>query len=138
MRRLKKTRFIVGRCVAQIVQTLETETNCFCLFLLVGGIFIKNSKGNKPLKIYKIDKNYIKFLEESDTTIFHDSGSRVYIGIILSINGLDYFAPLSSFSITSHILSFSMPSDQYAFPPNLYFLVKPNLNLMDVSSSSHI
>ena len=58
---------------------------------------MKNSKNNKPLRIYKIDKNYIKFLEESDTTIFHDTGSRVYIGVILNINDLDYFAPLSSF-----------------------------------------
>lgn len=58
---------------------------------------MKNSKRVKPLKIYKINKNYIKYLKESDPKMFHDSGSRVYIGIVLSIHGLDYFAPLSSF-----------------------------------------
>lgn len=62
-------------------------------------------KNNKKLKIYKIDRNYIKYLKESDSQMFHDTGSRVYIGILLNVHGLDYFAPLSSFKDKHHHMS---------------------------------
>lgn len=53
------------------------------------------------MKIYKIDLDYIKFLHKSDNrvqynTAYNDSKNenRPYIGIVLRINGLNYFAPL--------------------------------------------
>lgn len=53
------------------------------------------------MKIYKIDLDYIKFLHQSDNRVQYNSTyndskneNRPYIGIVLSINGLNYFAPL--------------------------------------------
>lgn len=49
------------------------------------------------LKIYEIKKEYIHYLSQYQPHLFFDTGSRKYIGIILDINGIKYFAPLSSF-----------------------------------------
>ncbi len=52
------------------------------------------------LRIYGIKDAYIKYLSQYQEHLFlHDGGSfgRKYIGVILEINGLSYFAPLSSF-----------------------------------------
>jgi len=53
------------------------------------------------MKIYKVDLDYIKFLYQSDNRVQYNSDyndskneNRPYIGIVLSINGLNYFAPL--------------------------------------------
>jgi protein AbiQ len=54
------------------------------------------------LKIYEIDPQYVEYLEPFAPHLFHNSkagqaNSRKYIGIILHINDIEYFAPLSSF-----------------------------------------
>lgn len=49
------------------------------------------------LKIYEIKQEYIQYLSQYQPHLFYDNGSRKYIGIILEINDLKYFAPLSSF-----------------------------------------
>ncbi len=54
------------------------------------------------LLFYEIDNNYIDFLSKFSEHLFHNakisqSYSRKYIGILFEINGLKYFAPLSSF-----------------------------------------
>lgn len=54
------------------------------------------------IKIYEADNNYIDYLSKFSEHLFHNSdqnqaNSRKYIGVILNINGLNYFAPLSSF-----------------------------------------
>ena len=56
------------------------------------------------LKFYQISANYINFLSFYAPHLFHNRNSsqkhdRKYIGIILNINNMDYFAPLSSFKI---------------------------------------
>lgn len=54
----------------------------------------------KPLKIYEIDKNYLAYASNYSKHIFYspsDSNDRKYIGIVLEIEGIKYFAPLSSF-----------------------------------------
>ena len=54
------------------------------------------------LKIYEINAAYINYLVPYAPHLFHNrqqgqGNERKYIGIVLQVNGLDYFAPLSSF-----------------------------------------
>lgn len=54
------------------------------------------------IKFYEISRDYVKYLASAEPHLFHNSqagqkNERKYIGIILHINGMDYFAPLSSF-----------------------------------------
>ena len=54
------------------------------------------------LKIYEIENSYIDHLVPFAPHLFHNKkenqeNERKYIGIILTVNRLDYFAPLSSF-----------------------------------------
>lgn len=54
------------------------------------------------IKLYEIDNKYIDYLSEFAPHLFHNkkagqSNERKYIGVVLYINGLEYFAPLSSF-----------------------------------------
>lgn len=56
------------------------------------------------LNIFEIDTSYIQFLSTFEQHIFRNKKitqcfSRKYVGIILKINGFDYFAPLSSFKV---------------------------------------
>ena len=54
----------------------------------------------RGLKIYEVNPRYVKYLSAYQEHIFFSEGdksSRKYIGIVLEINGLKYFAPLSSF-----------------------------------------
>ncbi len=49
------------------------------------------------LKLYNIDDNYVNFLKKRDSKVPDNySGKRAYVGILISINGRDYFAPLTS------------------------------------------
>ena len=54
------------------------------------------------LRLYEIDADYVSFLSAHVPLMFHnkkkdETHSRKYIGIVLSVNGFNYFAPLSSF-----------------------------------------
>ena len=54
------------------------------------------------LKLYEINANYITYLSAYAPHLFQNKKSgqkneRKYIGVVLQINGFDYFAPLSSF-----------------------------------------
>lgn len=54
------------------------------------------------LKLYNIDADYINYLLPYAPHLFHNKkpgqqNERKYIGIVLNINGVNYFAPLSSF-----------------------------------------
>ena len=54
------------------------------------------------LKLYEINASYITYLSAHAPHLFQNKKSgqkneRKYIGIVLQINGFDYFAPLSSF-----------------------------------------
>ena len=54
------------------------------------------------LKLYEIDREYITYLSAYAPHLFQNKkpgqkNERKYIGIVLQINGFDYFAPLSSF-----------------------------------------
>ena len=52
------------------------------------------------LKFYDIDKEYIKYLksyEEKIPDIAYDRRDKFICGVVLNINGMNYFAPVSSF-----------------------------------------
>ncbi len=54
------------------------------------------------IKIYEIDAAYIDYLVPYAPHLFHNrqkgqANERKYIGVVLQVNGLNYFAPLSSF-----------------------------------------
>ena len=54
------------------------------------------------IELYEIDSDYIKYLSSFEQHLFRNKKvtqvfTRKYIGIVLKINGFDYFAPLSSF-----------------------------------------
>ena len=52
------------------------------------------------IRIYSLKDTYIKYLSQYQEHLFlHEGGAfgRKYIGTVLEINGLSYFAPLSSF-----------------------------------------
>lgn len=55
----------------------------------------------KELLFYTIDKNYIKYLSKFENNVSYnkeDFGhSRPYLGIVLKIEGYEYFAPLYSY-----------------------------------------
>ncbi len=58
------------------------------------------------LRFYEIDNQYIDYLSAFEPHFFHkkqpgQQNERKYIGILLQIHNMDYFAPLSSFK-TKH------------------------------------
>ena len=54
------------------------------------------------IKLFEIDAKYINYLSGYAQHLFHNkqagqSNERKYIGVILTVNGMEYFAPLSSY-----------------------------------------
>ncbi|WP_456074384.1 type III toxin-antitoxin system ToxN/AbiQ family toxin [Holdemanella biformis] len=54
------------------------------------------------IKLYTVSDKYINYLSIYAPHLFHNKKpnqihKRVYIGVILKVHGMDYFAPLSSY-----------------------------------------
>ena len=54
------------------------------------------------IKLYTVSDKYIDYLSIYAPHLFHNKKpnqihKRVYIGVILKVHGMDYFAPLSSY-----------------------------------------
>lgn len=54
------------------------------------------------IKLYTVSDKYIDYLSIYAPHLFHNKNpnqihKRVYIGVILKVHGMDYFAPLSSY-----------------------------------------
>ena len=54
------------------------------------------------IKLFEINPKYINFLSGYAPHLFHNkqagqSNERKYIGVLLTVNGMNYFAPLSSY-----------------------------------------
>lgn len=48
---------------------------------------------------YRVDEKYCDFLRKNDTRVPNfaaDKSTRPFVGIVLSINGYNYYAPLTS------------------------------------------
>ncbi|MBR3493914.1 MAG: type III toxin-antitoxin system ToxN/AbiQ family toxin [Clostridia bacterium] len=55
----------------------------------------------QDLRLFTVDEAYVDYLIRFAPHMFHNSqtgqtNTRKYIGVILSVNGIEYFAPLSS------------------------------------------
>ena len=49
------------------------------------------------MKLYTITDDYINFLYDIDNMVlFNKDGNRKYLGVVLCVDGFDYFVPLSS------------------------------------------
>ena len=60
---------------------------------------------NKRLKIFEVKSEYIQYLSNYQNHLFlhtNEKGKRKYIGIVFQINGINFFAPLSSYK-TKHV-----------------------------------
>lgn len=56
----------------------------------------KNKQKHK-LKLVYVETNYINYLSTFDRRVmFNKNGNRPYVGIVLHINDVDYFAPLKT------------------------------------------
>ena len=71
------------------------DASSLCLFCTKKGVYMKNN-----IRIYEIKSEYIKCLSTYQEHIFDQAdgkGNRKYIGIVLEVKGVKYFAPLSSY-----------------------------------------
>ena len=50
----------------------------------------------KKIKIVKIDKDYLDYLRSFDAKVYEFKQNRPYIGALLDVKDMEYFAPLSS------------------------------------------
>ena len=60
---------------------------------------------NKRLKIFEVKSEYIQYLSNYQKHLFlhtNEKGKRKYVGIVFQINGINFFAPLSSYK-TKHV-----------------------------------
>ena len=60
---------------------------------------------NKRLKIFEVKSEYIQYLSNYQKHLFlhtNEKGKRKYVGIVFQINGIYFFAPLSSYK-TKHV-----------------------------------
>ncbi len=48
------------------------------------------------MKLYRVPDNYINYLWSIDCNVQKNNGERMYIGVVLEVEGVKYFAPLSS------------------------------------------
>ena len=95
------------------------------------------------LLFYEIEEKYIDFLSQFSEHLFHNAKnsqtySRKYIGILFEIDGIKYFAPLSSFKQKHKRLSETVDfikigdmavinlNNMFPVPEDSYFLKNPN------------
>lgn len=68
---------------------------------MVSAIFLMEGMEMKnTIRIYEVKSEYVKYLSNYQEHIFvqnEEGNNRKYIGIILEIKGIKYFAPLSSY-----------------------------------------
>jgi len=77
----------------------------------------------KELLFYTVDKNYIQYLSTFDNHVSYNKDlsahSRPYLGIVLSFENFDYFAPLYSYK--KHY-------SKYKNNPSFFFIYNRNKN----------
>ena len=65
---------------------------------IASAIFLRGICMKNNIRIYEIKDEYIKYLSNYQAHIFaQQNRNRKYIGIVLEIQGMRYFAPLSSY-----------------------------------------
>jgi protein AbiQ len=80
------------------------------------------------MKFFYIDDTYITMLLQHDASVQQNHGTRPYIGVVLNINDIDYFAPLASpkdkYERSDSIIYFKVFS--HRTPPKLLGVIKLN------------
>ena len=90
------------------IKTVKSE--CFAtLNAIVTGAgaspaLVSGKRKMDNIKLFEIDARYVNYLSSFAQHLFHNkqagqSNERKYIGVILTVNDMDYFAPLSSFKL---------------------------------------
>ena len=83
-----------SECFATLSARAEKAGVCSPLFLHGGKM--------ENIRFYEINESYIDYLSPYEQHLFHNSrkeqvNTRKYLGVLLRVEGVDYFAPLSSF-----------------------------------------
>ncbi len=96
------------------------------------------------IKIYEVDAKYINYLSPFAPHLFLNKqagqqNERKYIGVVLSVNGMDYFAPLSSFKPKHNAMKdgidFIKIKNYAVINLNNMFPIAPNTyNYVDISA----
>lgn len=65
------------------------------------------------IKIYEVDTAYVDYLSQFAEHLFHNKkkgqqNSRKYIGVLITVHSMNYFAPLSSFKPKHHRMTESI------------------------------
>lgn len=100
------------------------------------------------IKLYEVDASYIEYLIPHAPHLFQNkkknqTNSRKYLGIILVVNGMEYFAPLSSFKEKhkrmSETLDFIKIKNYAVINLNNMFPVpKGNYSYVDISKERNL
>lgn len=71
-------------------------------------------------QFYHINEHYISYLHSIDTRVQYNKGQRrPYVGIVLSINGIDYYVPLATVYKGNIIKNLIMDCQSYTkYRPN--------------------
>lgn len=48
------------------------------------------------MKLYRVEESYISKLRTVDNRVMYNKDTRPYLGVVLEVNGYNYFVPLSS------------------------------------------
>ncbi len=87
------------------------------------------------LQLYYIKENYLQFLNQYESKVAKSHGmfSRPFVGVVFSVNGFFYFAPLSS-PKKKHLLISSRALDIFKIDKGKYGIVNLN-NMIPVPSN---
>ena len=80
-----KFKMYVGEVLPQV--DIEKRPNIWSLYFYTVG---------EIMKLYYVDEDYINELRNVDERVLLNKSTRPYLGVVLSINDLNYFVPLSS------------------------------------------
>jgi len=75
----------IGEVLPQV--DIEKRPNIWSLYFYTVG---------EIMKLYYVDEDYINELRNVDERVLLNKSTRPYLGVVLSINDLNYFVPLSS------------------------------------------
>ena len=95
------------------------------------------------LRLYEVDSNYVNFLAPHIEHIFQNRKpeqrfKRKYIGVVLKVNGFNYFAPLSSYKPKHERMKESLDflkikdyavinlNNMFSVPDGVYYYVEIN------------
>lgn len=97
---------VKSECFATLSAIKDSKGKATCPYFFRGDVM-------DNIKMYEVNAKYINYLLPQIPHLFHNKQSgqqnnRKYIGIIISVNGMNYFAPLSSFKDKHKVMKESL------------------------------